>query len=411
MSNAWHCLFLPLIFIFLKKAYKISLKVLLGVLVLILVLWMLLQTSFFQNFIIHRVAKTLSKNLKTKVSIRHVDLELFDKMSLQGLLVLDHKKDTLLYAGAARVSITDWFFFKENIVLKYIGLDDAIINLNRTDSVWNYQFLADYFSSPAAKTDTSKDVVHLDLKVINLKRIKIWQQDEWRGENMLVSLNQLNLRADRFDLENKKIQIGTITIDKPVFSQYDYTGKRPPKTTINSITNADELSGLQWNPDGWHITANNITLKDGAVAIEREGKTSAAYNEFDERHIVLSEINGVCKNIDFTGDTLKANITLSTKDRGGFVIKKLSTDYKFTPKMMEFNNLDLITAKSHLKDYFAMHYNSFNDDMLEFVNAVRLEGRFVNSVLDSDDLAYFAPETRIVENSFFSERKCQRKSR
>ncbi len=70
------------------------------------------------------------------------------------MLVLDRNKDTLLYAGTARVSITDWFFFKDNITLKYIGLDDATVNLKRSDSTWNYQFLVDYFSSPSQKTDT-----------------------------------------------------------------------------------------------------------------------------------------------------------------------------------------------------------------------------------------------------------------
>ncbi len=121
---------------------------------LILVLWILLQTSFFQNYIVSRVTHRLSKDLNTTVSIKHVDFELFDKMLLKGTLVLDHNHDTLLYAGAVKVSITDWFFFKDNIVLKYVGLDDAVINLNRKDSVWNYQFLIDYFSGSSGKKDT-----------------------------------------------------------------------------------------------------------------------------------------------------------------------------------------------------------------------------------------------------------------
>ena len=357
-------------------------------------LWVLLQTSFFQNFIVHRVAKTLSKNLNTTVSIRHIDIELFDKMLLQGTLVLDKNKDTLLYAGTARVSITDWFFFKDNITLKYVGLDDAVINLRRTDSTWNYQFLVDYFSSPSKKTDTSKNVIHLDLKVLNLNRVKIRQQDEWRGENMLASLKQLNLHADLFDTENKVIKIGTITLDEPVFSHYDYTGRRPRGTSANIPEAIPETSGLQWNTEGWNVSVKNILLKNGAVAIEREGNSHVLANEFDERHIVLSAVNGTFKNFEFIQDTLKANVSISVKDRGGFVLKKLSADYKFTPKMMEFKNLDLVTNRSHLRNYYAMRYNSFNDDMQDFIHTVTIEGRFENSQLSSEDLAYFAPQTR-----------------
>ena len=357
--------------------------------------WMLLQTGFFQNFIVHRVAKKLSKNLNTTVSIQNVDFELFDKMLLQGTLVLDRNKDTLLYAGTARVSITDWFFFKNNITLKYIGLDDAIINLKRRDSVWNYQFLADYFSSPAKKKDTSGNVIQLDLKVINLNNVKIWQQDEWKGLNMLVSLKQLNLRADVFDMEKKIIKIGSIALDKPVFSQYAYKGRRPKDTTSVKIEKEiEEVEGLQWNTDRWQVSVKNIYLKEAAVAIEREGGGATVANLFDERHIVLSELNGNFKNFELVNDTLKAKVNISGKDRGGFVIKELSANYKLTPKLMEFKNFDLVTNKSHLKDYFAIHYNSFIEDMQDFVHAVTLEGHFEDSKLSSDDLAYFAPETK-----------------
>ena len=144
-----------------------------------------IANKFFQNYIVSRVTHRLSKDLNTTVSIRHVDFELFDKMLLQGTLVLDHNQDTLLYAGAVKVSITDWFFIKDEITLKYIGLDDAVINLNRKDSVWNYQFLVDYFSGPPKKEkDTTTSGTQLDLKQIELHNCKIWQQDKWHGNRL-----------------------------------------------------------------------------------------------------------------------------------------------------------------------------------------------------------------------------------
>ena len=219
------------IFFSLKKFYKIFLRCLLGFFLLILVLWVLLQTTFFQNFIVKKVAKSLSKSLHTTVSIKHVDFELFNKMLLQGTLVLDQNKDTLLYASTAKVNITDWFFWKDNITLKYVGLDDAMINLNRKDSVWNYQFMVDYFSGPKKNNKDTSGSIQLNLDVVELNRFKIWQNDEWRGENLLVSLNKLDLKADALDINNNIININSINIDHPVFSQYDYDGNRPVDTT------------------------------------------------------------------------------------------------------------------------------------------------------------------------------------
>ncbi|MEO6220545.1 MAG: translocation/assembly module TamB domain-containing protein [Ginsengibacter sp.] len=381
-------------FISLKKFYKIFLKCLLVFFVLVLVLGVLLQTTFFQNFIVKKVAKRLSTDLHTTVFIKHVDLELFNKMLLQGILVLDQDKDTLLYARTAKVNITDWFFWKDNITLKYAGLDDGIIYLNRKDSVWNYQFLIDYFSGTKTKKASSSNSIQLNLDVVEFNRFKIYQKDEWKGQDFLLSLNTLNLKADAFDLNNNIINIRSLNIDHPVFSQYDYDGYRPKNTALVPVQTIDNIpTGLRWNTDGWRLLVKNIKITNGSFASERQSTRPAFTDKFDDKHIVLSDVNAFIKNFGFIKDTLTANILISAKERKGFTIKKIAADFKFTPELMEFNNLDLITNKSHLKNYFAMRFNSFQDDMQDFIHLVNVEGHFENSELNSDDLAFFAPET------------------
>ena len=64
-------------------------------------------------------------------------------------------KDTLLYAGSATIKITDWFFLKDKVTTTLCGLEDAQVNLYRnTDTIWNHQFLIDYFSNPKKVNDT-----------------------------------------------------------------------------------------------------------------------------------------------------------------------------------------------------------------------------------------------------------------
>lgn len=392
-------------FLFLKKVYKISKKILLAFFVIILALWILLHTGFFQNYIVGRVTHRLSKDLNTTVSIKHVDFELFDKMLLQGTLVMDHNHDTLLYAGAAKVSITDWFFFKDNITLKYIGLDDAVINLNRKDSVWNYQFLADYFSGSSKKKDTASSSVQLNLQQVELNNFKIWQQDKWAGTDVLISLKSLSLTADTIDLNKNVIQIRSITIDQPLFSQYDYTGNEPDDTTTAATATsipviATDANALQWNTDGWRMSVNQIKITNGGLAIEKQTDRPVYPDRFDDQHIIISNLNGTLKGLNFINDTLKANVQFSAKERSDLVIKNLSADFKFTPKLMEFNKLDLVTNKSHLTNYYSMRYNNFNHDMGNFIHAVTVEGRFEKSELSSDDLAFFAPDAATWKENF-----------
>src|SRR4051812_15441350 len=172
-------------------------------------MWIMLQTTFFQNWLITRVTTRLSKNLSTKVQIKHVDFALFNKMLLEGTLVEDHNNDTLLYAGRVNVRITDWFFLKDTVDLKYIGLDNATIRLNRKDSVWNYQFLVDYFSAPAPGKK-KKSTINLNLDQVELNNVHFLKKDEWRGEDQLFHVRSFVLNARKFDMVNKRIEISSI---------------------------------------------------------------------------------------------------------------------------------------------------------------------------------------------------------
>jgi hypothetical protein len=53
-------------------------------------------------------------------------------------MIEDRKKDTLLYAGSVKGEVTDWFIFKDKISIKNAVVNNAIVNMNRADSVWNY---------------------------------------------------------------------------------------------------------------------------------------------------------------------------------------------------------------------------------------------------------------------------------
>ena len=365
---------------------------------IIVLLWMLVNTTSFQNWIINKVTVKLSNDLHAKVSIRHVEFGLFNKMLLEGTLVLDKKNDTLLYAETAKVNITDWFFLKDNIKLKYVALDDAIINLNRKDSTWNYQFLVDYFSNPKKKTDTSKNVIKLDLKTVELNRVKVFKKDEWSGQNAVISFDKLYFTPDVFDTKNKTIKIDEITLDHPLYAEYNYLGGRPQiiKALIDPLT----THGLRWNVEDWLITVNNIKIKDGGLAIESANAKAPYNNMFDGGHIIASAINASLKNVQFAKDTITANVNIAAKDRSGFEIKKLTAAYKFTPEKMEFKDLDLITNQSHIKNYYVMRYKNFNEDFANFTQAVTLEANFTNSDISSDDLGFFAPELKKWKRNF-----------
>ncbi len=339
------------------------------------------------------VTNRLSKDLKSKITIKHVSFSLFDKMNLEGVLIEDQKNDTLLSAGVMQVRVTDWFFFKDKIVLHYIELGDAVIHLSRADSVWNYQYLVDYFSG-GGSTGSKKKAVELDFKKVKFNNVLFLKRDAWGGEDMQFGLKAMDMDADEINLNSRKIEINSLDFIDPLFIIKNYAGKRPKK--INVVTDDDEIlaeekidSLLKWNAEGWTVHVDKINIANGQFKNIKQ--IDGPYNTFfDGRNIDFASINGTFNNVVFNKDTLTTAVELSTKERSGFEVRSMVADAKLTPNEMTFDKLEIKTNNSIIRDYFSMKYEDFSD-MSSFLTKIKMQARFDNAEIDSDDIAFFAP--------------------
>ncbi len=298
-------------------------------------------------------------------------------MELEGVYIQDQKKDTLLYAGTVKVRITDWFFFKDKADLKYIGLNNAVIHLNRTDSVWNYAFLANYFASTDTVTVKKNAGIRFNLNQVVLNNVTFIKKDAWLGNDIIGKVGSLVLDADDISASRKEILIKNLEVSDPYFSSLNYNGKFKDTTS----TKMD-----------WTIQFNTIKIKNGRFRQDQtDYKPTVAY--FDGAHIDFSNINATIKSLKFQGDTLKGLIDLSAMERSGLIIKKLNTALTVKPKAFVFDNLALQTNRSTISNRFALHFQntkSFDD----FVHAVRIEADFKQASISSDDLAFFIPDAK-----------------
>ena len=386
-SILFFLLFAIAVWLLIKVANR---KSILATIVLLLLVSLSVQTTPVQNWLIGRVTKKLSADLHTEINIRHVDFALFNKMLLEGALVKDKNHDTLLYAGEAKLRITDWFFFKDSIQLKYISLSDATIKLNRKDSIWNYQFMIDYFSGN--DTSTNKKSIKLDLKKIELAHIHVIKKDEWRGEDMELRLRSLSLDADKMDFPKKTAHIHSLEFSEPEFAISSYPGKRPPLPDTKPVPIINDPKHLRWNAGDWDISIQHVVIENGSFRNDNLQDVHP-YDHFDGNHIYFYAVNGDFKNVLFKHDTITAQMDLNTKERSGFVVKKFTSQIKFFPEAMEFGKMDIQTGKSHLRNFFAMRFKTF-DDMSDYISKVNMEADFTGASIDSDDIGYFAPELK-----------------
>ena len=307
---------------------------------------------------------------------------------MEGALIRDKQKDTLLYAGLLKVRITDWFFFKDNAVLKYIGLEEGVINIERKDSIWNYAFIENYFSSPIPATK-KEGTLELNLKNIDLKNIRFSKNDRWDGEKMEINLGSINLDAEMVNFKKNIFTINSLSLDKPFVSIQQLKALRPTKQPIIPKI---RTKGMYLNEANISLTVSNLTIRNGSLFLDSDLDKPIAI--FDGAHIHLTKMNGSLQNISFSKDTLKANINLALKERCGLEFKKLKTVFRFTPQIMELSQMDLQTNNSRLTNYYAMQYKDFNKDFREYEKKVVMKTQFTNAKISSDDIAYFSSDLK-----------------
>lgn len=347
-----------------------------------------IQTEIVQNFLVTKAANKLSKDLGTKVQVQHVSINLFNRLNIEGIFIADKQKDTLLYAKALKVRITDWFFLKDNADLHYVGLDGATIKIQRQDTIWNYQFIANYFTSTDTTKKSPKKGLNLQPKKIEITNTIFIQNDAWRGETQTAKIGSLTVNVDSLLFDKNEFFLNTIILHNLSFSIYNFNGNRPkdykPKLVATNTSTPTKQPLL--------LKINEIKI-DGSV-FNLNANPNKPIKMFDGSHIQFANIKANLQNTIISADTLTTKLQLSTKERSGFNLKKLQANFKFTPRIMELANMEIVTNNSRLTNYYAMKFTNFDDDFANYETNVVMDAKFKNSIINSDDVAYFAPDLK-----------------
>lgn len=355
-------------------------------LAMVLLVVILIQIEFVQNIVASRITAKLSKELNTEVRVKHVSVGFFNRLNLEGTLIRDRSKDTLLYAGALKVRVTDWFFLKDKAELKYIGLENAVVKMNRSDSVWNYQFLIDYLT-PETKREKNRREIVLDLKKLDLKNVLFRRFDFWEGKKIQARVGVLYLDAENMDFVQNRYKIKDISVASPDVMMEDIVALNPGiSPRVQSET------GLYFNKNNIWISIDSLQLGKGRFIYHKnDAYKSSKEGLFDSRNIELNNLHLIAGNYLFNQDTMTANIRMRALERSGLELRNLSAAFRLTPEMMEFRNLTIQTPQSLITDYVSLNFNDFNRDFKNFQSDVTIRGNFIGSRIATNDMGYFAP--------------------
>lgn len=162
---------------FIWRVIKITFLVLL---VILLSCFFLLQMPSVQTYLGKEASAYLSKQLKTKIDIKAVNVDFFKTINLEGIYVEDLHHDTLLCGGKIGCKIKLFSLKSKQIEFDITELDSVTCKViyYKGEKGLNFQFLADYFSSPSTtKKSTSPSEFKLGYGNLSLNNVRFVYKD------------------------------------------------------------------------------------------------------------------------------------------------------------------------------------------------------------------------------------------
>jgi len=269
----------------IKKILKAILWVAVTLVLLFIIIAVLIQIPVIQNKIVHFATSFISSKTHTRVEIKNINISFPKTVVIEGIFLEDIQKDTLFFAGKAKINITLYDLISSNIAINSFALENANINLYRTgnDSLFNYNFLLKAFSDTTTITTNPKSASKWTFSIIkaSLKNIRFRYDDAFGGMNVTAVLGNLESKMDKTDITKSIYSIDELQIER--LKAYVQMNKPANAVTKKSesilpviigknieINNSDFAYTDGINKKSVIAAINRFEIKDGSADLQKE---------------------------------------------------------------------------------------------------------------------------------------------
>lgn len=265
-----------------KRVLIIILKTILWIIgvpvFLLIVIFIALQFSGPQKFVTDKATGFLSDKIKTKVSLKEINIALPKSIALSDLYVEDEKGDTLLYSHLIKVDLNFWDLLDKKIGLNSVTLETLTGHISRDlpNGKFNFSFIPDAFASKDTTTvkepvDTTAAGWQFSIKNVSLKNIYFTFHDRSGGMNADLHLGTFETGFDKFDLDKKIIHVGTVALKNTRASVLQSVAlyKAPEDTTASQPFDYDLALGKLELENVTAVYNDKVALQDLNVKLGR----------------------------------------------------------------------------------------------------------------------------------------------
>lgn len=186
----------------------------------------------------------------------------------------------------------------------------------------------------------------------------------------------------------------SIDLKKMVFALKEtYLDNSDIVIQTNSGLTAEPATDTSVNTAGapsFQFISDRLILKDLNFKMDDHSKPLLP-SGMDFNHLSLTGLNVQAKDLLYSADTMRAALqSASLKDRSGFVLNKMQTDFEMNPAGIILKNLYIKTPASEIKKYVAIRYPGLKE-VSEKPALLGLKLNLNKSTIAVEDLLFFVP--------------------
>ena len=273
-----------------RRIFRITITTFLVILGILLLIIVLIQTGPVQNYGRHKMEAFLENKLHTKVRIGNLYIGFPSRIILKNIYLEDRRKDTLISGGRIEADISMFRLFSKEVRVNNLELHDAVLKVKRQmpDTVFNFQFIADAFSSGPKnvpkKTDTSGGFQFI-IGTIHLHNIRASYTDDASGNDIDVHLGDFKTKIKTFDPAHQAYIVPDIALS-------DISGKIRQYNPILILQQlADTVSAHNKNADPVKLELSDIDFTRINIDYRNDAQDMDAAVRLGSFHIKVDSIN------------------------------------------------------------------------------------------------------------------------
>lgn len=308
----------------IKKRYKILISLFVIFVLIPTILYGIFRMPVVQKWLTGKVVSYLSETLKTKVTLKSIDLSIFDHLILEELYIEDQKKDTLLYVDYLGINIKAIRLRKSIFSFDKLKLKKMVFNLKYdTAGVMNMQFVLDAFSSDAPPDTTASEPMNIKVDRILIENSKVSYFVPDTAQSIEgMNFNDMEISDINFDAKNLIVGGTSIMLDidslrlkdkcgftlKNISSNVYFGDNRLDLSKFNLITENSKFyfeklkltyKSFDAFDDFEHQVKFNIKVSDStSVGLKDAGYFVSSMKSFDQQIGIMADINGTLSDLD-----------------------------------------------------------------------------------------------------------------